>query len=435
MASAPTLTTRFLEGVAADPARDREYPDDKVSGLYFRLRKSGVKTWAYRYRRPDGSQGRSTLGSFPHLGLEAARRMAKEHGAAVANGRDPSREGQKERRDARRDRREKPQTLADLWERYEPAKADDKSPQTITYHRWLWAKHIGPRLGSQKLADLDRGTVRQELRDIAIRGKTQANNAQVLLAGVLNWAVGEDFMKANPIAGMPKLNKVESRDRVLSDPEIHALWAALEGVHARPDVPVSPRMVTALKLALLTGARGGEIIGLHANEIDRVSRSWTIPASRCKSGRDHVVPLSEAAVAVLCHAFKRDDDLEPKPIEEWQGFAFPSPADPTKPMERMSLTRSMQRIVEGHKIVRCTVHDLRRSVATYMASERIGVAPHVVTAVLGHKADGTAVTAIYNRHRYDKEKRAALEAWARLLREIVTAETRVTNVVALRAGG
>mgnify|MGYP001810293927 CR=1 FL=1 len=67
--------------------------------------------------------------------------------------------------------------------------------------------------------------------------------------------------------------------------------------------------------------------------------------------------------------------------------------------------------------------------ATLMVSERIGLAPHVVTAVLGHKAEGAKVTQIYIRHTYDKEKRAALQAWAALLDEIVTGTPRASGTV------
>lgn len=79
----------------------------------------------------------------------------------------------------------------------------------------------------------------------------------------------------------------------------------------------------------------------------------------------------------------------------------------------------MQRVTIFAGLERATAHDLRRTVATYIASERIGMAPHIVSAVLGHAPEGQAVTAVYMRHRYDVEKRAALDAWAKLLWSIV----------------
>lgn len=87
-------------------------------------------------------------------------------------------------------------------------------------------------------------------------------------------------------------------------------------------------------------------------------------------------------------------------------------------MCRKSMTRAMERIRKCIGMERATPHDLRRTAATFLASERIGAAPHIVSEVLGHAAQGPASTAIYARYRYDVEKRAALSTWANLLLSI-----------------
>jgi len=211
---------------------------------------------------------------------------------------------------------------------------------------------------------------------------------------------------------MCKPFKEVSPDRVLPDHEIKTLWRALDAAPSSSNLQISPRLCAAIKLTLATGVRGIEVIGLHADEIDIPSRLWTIPAARFKGKRPHTVPLSHLSMELLEVAFGCS------PVQ-WRGFAFPNAIHEGKHAERMSLTRAMQEIVKATKMTRATPHDLRRTMATYMASERIGVPPHVVTAVLGHAAEGAAVTRIYNRHAYDKEKRSALDAWADLLREIV----------------
>ena len=113
---------------------------------------------------------------------------------------------------------------------------------------------------------------------------------------------------------------------------------------------------------------------------------------------------------------------------------FPSPRDPTKPVERISLTRAMARLTEAAGVKDATPHDLRRTGATMMASERISALGEVVARVLNHAPPGLGVTGIYNRHAYVAEKRRALDAWANVLTDIVEGRERATNVVDLRTG-
>jgi len=211
---------------------------------------------------------------------------------------------------------------------------------------------------------------------------------------------------------MRKLYEETSRDRVLSDAELKTFWRALEETPSRRDIPVSARMCAALKLVLLTGARPSDVAGLHAAEIDIAARSWTIPAGRYKTKRAQTVPLSELAWRVI-------EELFNGPPEMWGGFAFQHARDNSRSMCVKSTSRAMERIRKCIGMERVTPHDLRRTAATFLASERIGAAPHIVSEVLGHAAQGPASTAIYARYRYDAEKRVALSAWANLLLIIV----------------
>jgi integrase len=306
--------------------------------------------------------------------------------------------------------------------------------RTADYQTWLWTKHLKTRLGDNDLATLDRATARSALKEIGSKAPTTANRALALLRHMLNFAVAEEYLAASPLAQMGSLFDEASRERVLNDEELKAFWAAMNAAPADPKIDVGDKPVLALKLVLLTLARPGEVAGLDAAEIDRTARSWTVPGERTKSGKPHVVPLSPEAWKLLLKAFGSDDPVK------WKGPAFPnSRREGGRPIERNSLTRAMARLrvnatIEGQEdaIPRVTPHDLRRTAATYLASERIGVAPHVVSAVLSHAQEGPAVTGVYNRHRYDAEKRAALEAWARVLMEIVEGKKRGSTVTTFR---
>ena len=190
------------------------------------------------------------------------------------------------------------------------------------------------------------------------------------------------------------------------------------------------------KLLLLTGARRSEIAEASWQEIDLAAKTLTLPGSRTKNGKPHEIPLSDAAVEIIkalpriegkaallfsttgatpVSGFSRSREvIEKAMVAELRKAAVERGDDPEK--------------VEALKP--WTLHDLRRSCASGMASLKI--APHVIEAVLNHK-NGTirGVAKVYNRYSYATEKRAALDAWARQLGSIVT--SRLSNVVELAA--
>jgi integrase len=411
------LTARYLEALKADPAQDTVIPDDQTPCLYFVVGKGGAKSWMVRYVAQDGARKKLRLGRFPAIGLAEARVQARAILVARDQGADPASKRKTEKAQARHARSEIPQNLNALWLVYSRNVMPGKADRTQKYQGWLWAKHVAPRLGDHRLSDIDRAMVRAALREIGKEAPPTANRALALVRHMLNIAVDDGILPASPLASMPSLFKETSRDRVLSDDEIRTLWKTLAEAPLRRDIAVSHLPCAAIKLCLILGARVGDVAALDAAEIDTATRVWTIPAARFKGRRPHTLPLSDLAIETLSLAFER-------PFGQWQGHAFPNNKHAGQPIDRMSITRAMQRIAEAAGLNRATPHDLRRTMATLMVSERIGTSPHVVSAVLGHKADGTKVTQTYNRHAYDMEKRAALRAWAELLDEIVTGKPR-----------
>jgi integrase len=343
----------------------------------------------------------------------------------VARGEDPA----LERKHARSiGRLREVRTLNDLAEAlFEAAPSAGVRESTLTYWTWLHAKHLKPRLGGERLEDLAPGAARRVLRDIgAAAGPTTANRAHGLLRRILNFGVEEEHLVANPLAKLKPLFNEQSRVRVLADGELKALWGAAgkttaparEGSEERDDLWVSRTMAVAVLLCAVTLQRGGEVVGMTARELDREARTWLLPADRTKAGREHLVPLSDLAIRL---------------IEEARGYAalrlgrepqgddpiFPSPKNPTKPIARLSLSRAMARLNGVAGIENATPHDLRRTGATTMASERIGALSEVVARVLNHAPPGLGVTGIYNRHAYVAEKRRALDMWAGVLVVVV----------------
>jgi len=168
-------------------------------------------------------------------------------------------------------------------------------------------------------------------------------------------------------------------------------------------------------------------------EIDHEDKLWTIPGTRTKNHRIHVVPLSDLALDILDRAFAlatRDLRATKRSADKWAGFAFPSRSS-NHPITRHAFTRAMKRMTNVLKIPNATPHDFRRAGSTNTTSERIGMPRFIVSRVLNQVSDtggAAAATGVYDRNEYLPEKRRALGARSALLQEIVIGQTRLQNV-------
>jgi integrase len=442
----PNLTARMVESLKPGD-RMLTISDASTRGLEVYVTKAGAKTFSLRYSLTDGTRRRMNLGRWPDLGLADARQMAMAIMSQVALGQDPAHQRKIERSDSRT---RTIRTFDDLAEAlFEAAPSAGVRGSTLGYWKWLHAKHLKPRLGSTRLHDLAPGPVRRELREIGSEaGPTTSNRAHGLLRRVLNFGVEEEHIPSNPLAKVKALFDEKSRARVLTDKELKALWEAAErtqepsrkGTKDRDDLGVSRAMAIAILLCLVTVQRGGEVSGMRTSELDFEARTWLLSKARTKANREHLVPLSQLAIDLIQEAqrtaaFRIEKAKEDKKPEELELLAkvdwpiFPSPRDPTKPIERLSLTRAMARLIELAEIENATPHDLRRTAATLMASERIGALTEVVARILNHAPPGLGVTGIYNRHAYVAEKRRAMEAWERLVQAITGSELPPSNIL------
>jgi integrase len=208
--------------------------------------------------------------------------------------------------------------------------------------------------------------------------------------------------------------KERRRDRVLSADEIAALWQALDN----PQLAVSRAIRLALKFQVVTAQRKGEVIAAEWSEFDLDGRMWTIPAAKAKNAMPHRVPLSPQALAIL-------DEIQVGSIgTRW---LFPSPKNAGKPITGPAVDHAVRNNREALGMGDATPHDLRRTAASHMTS--IGIGRLVVSKILNHAEPG--VTAVYDRHSYDREKRDALAAWGARLEEIIGMRAELSNVMRL----
>ena len=403
------------------PEKRWEVPDGKITGLYLVLQPSGARSWALRYR-VAGKPTKLTLGPYPTIDLGMARKRAQEALGDVAGGKDPAHEKQAQRaavkaaREADGDRVER--VVALFIERH----AKPKTRDWRETERML-AKEVAGRWQGRRLSQITRANVHEMLDEIIDRGApVRANRVFAQFRKMCRWATARGIIERSPCEGVSAPSPETRRDRVLTGDELRLVWTASEALGWPFGVCV--------QLLMLTGGRRDEIAGMMWCELDLAARTWTLPAGRTKNGREHVVPLSDAAIDILA-------DL---PRVEGR-FVFSTTT--TTPISGFSKAKAeidkaileiarQQAGDEEAPIPHWTFHDIRRSVATNL--QKLGVRLEVTEAVLNHISGSRAgIVGIYQRHSWADEKRAALTAWSRRLEAIISG-AEPTNVVALARG-
>ena len=248
------------------------------------------------------------------------------------------------------------------------------------------------------------------------------------------WAFAEDreLIEGNPVASLKAGNIGEGltprqRGRVLSDDELARFW------HRGETCGLRRLTVLALQFVLVTGQRPGEVAGIRRSEID--GDTWVIPAERRrKTDSALTVPLTATAQRILDAAREETERLKPRRGEAHSDHIFQT--RPGKPITTTALSRAVLRYAErlgsnddptwGY----WRPHDLRRTARTGLSAA--GVGELVAELAIGHTRKG--MVAVYDLHRYDAEKRAALEAWERRLLRIVEGQPGDENVVPIESG-
>jgi integrase len=394
------FTERNTAGLNLEAGKtDQVWWDDNTTGFGIRVRAGGSRTWIYRYR--IGSKQRSViLGSAKSVPLRLAQKNAGELEAKVRLGQDPALDRQNARLEA-------DNTFGVLANQYLEARKSKWRPKTYYEYKRQLLGYAKP-LHRLPITAVSQRNVANLLNGIAKdAGDVTANRVRASLSGLFGWVIKEGIrLPEGNVASYTNKRDEKSRDRVLSDAELKAIWRACG----------DNGFAAIVKLLILTGQRKSEIGSLRWDELH--DEQIILPAQRTKNRRVHVVPLSDAAKAILnafradgrTHAFGRYDT-------GFQGWNIAKQELDARIAGR------------GKPLAHWTVHDLRRTVATRMAE--LGVQPHIVEAVLNHVSGHKGgIAGIYNRATYDKEKREALILWAEHVTALV--EGRKAVVVPMK---
>ncbi len=384
------LTHRSIETLDAGKWMT-DYWDDRLEGFAVRVSPhSDRKTFVVRYSlKATGRRRRITLGAYPGLSLADARDRAREILGAVARGEDPQSKKKAERQ---------AMTFGELAALYLERHAKVKKRRWREDERVINVDLL-PHWKGRKAKNVKRGDVVELLDGIVERGAPiMANRTKALISKIFNFGIGRDVVDHNPCFGVPMPAKAKQRDRVLSEDEIRAVWQALDDE--------DPVMATTFKMRLVTAQRGVEVLSMRWADID--GDWWTIPGEISKNSLAHGVPLSRQARALLA-------ELRPK-----TGFSPWVFESPRRPGEHINAVQKAGYRIAKAADVEFVPHDLRRTAATFMTS--MGISRLVVSKILNHAESG--VTAIYDRHSYDEEKRKALRLWGDRLESTVMGEPR-----------
>jgi integrase len=364
--------------------------DDKIHGFGLRVREGGSRNWIFQYRQ-GGKQRRISFGSATTLTAQKAREQASKLHAQVKLGQDPA--GQKVEARAKA-----AETFEQILRPYLAHKKKELKPRSYSESERHLLAHA-KKLHGLQMANIDRRTIAARLAEIASdSGPVAANRVRASLSGFFSWAMREGLTESNPVIGTNKAVENDARSRVLTDNELRQIWNAL----------VDDDYSVIVRLLALTGQRRDEIGGLRIAEIDLGEATITLPPERTKNKRQHVIPLSPIAFATLKDWLSRRDS------ESDYAFGVGTKAG----YQGWSGGKELLDERTG-AIPHWTLHDLRRTMSTRMHDE-LGVAPHIVEAILNHVGHREGVAGIYNRALYAKEKASALTRWAEYLMPIVS---------------
>jgi integrase len=399
------LTTASIKTITPVPPKtDVIEFDDAVPGFGVRARAGGSKVYVVQYAIGEKTR-RMSLGKVELQGVDKAREKAKDILAAVRLGQDPAGEKQRDRTTAT----DTFKAVADRFLAFQKKQLRPRSYDDVERHLMMHGKPLHGLL----LSKIQRQDIASVIGTVRAKGAAvTANRVRSTLSSFFGWAISEGLVDNNPVTGT-KRTEEKSRERVLDPLEIRVIWNALE----------DDQFGAIMKLLALTGQRAAEIAGLRRSELK--ADAAVLPPERTKNGREHTIPFSAPAQAIIAAQPVRQGS-DGKVRDLIFGYGDGPFAGWTK--SREGLDRRIEKAL-GHPLPHWTPHDLRRSFATH--ASKLGIQPHVIEAILNHVSGFRAgVAGIYNRNPFDAEKRTALATWADHLLAIV--EGRESNVTPMR---
>ena len=409
-----TLTDKKIQ---AQRPREKAHPVADAGGLYVEVLPSGSKVWRYSYRI-GGKRTKVTIGTYPIVGIKAARDLHEEMRVQLSKGNDPARRKQLDKieRTAKTAQGNTFKDFAGVWLIEKMSGVTQRSRNQAI--RWLEGD-VFPAIGAMSLGGVQPADVRNLLERMR-NTPTKATAVQSIIERIYKYAAQKLLVTYNPATSMKGLVDKPAAKHYphLVPKEIKPFMVAVRncGAHAATRL--------AVEFLMLTVVRKDNVCKARWEHIDLTARTWTIPGltkggnGYMKAPRPHTVHLSKQAMALLENAQILSGNSQ---------WVFPAVTNTTKPMVDVAINHLFSRLREiGEVPADFVPHGLRGTASTMMNEH--GIAPDVVEAILAHK-EKNATRGSYNHATYTKAVIDALQWYADAIDKIVSE----ANVIPLRA--
>ena len=366
------------------------------AGMFLLVTPAGGKLWRLKYRI-DGREKLLAIGAYPDIGLSEARKRREEARAMIAQGKDPSREKQ---RDKVRSRIQAADTFAAIASEYCAKRKRDGekgwSPATATRSEYLLSI-LNPAIGKLAIAEIEPADILAAVRKIEAKGNLESARRTLQLASmVFRYAVSTARLRSDPtrdLRGALTAPTVTHYGAITEAKRVGELLRAIDGYEG------SGITKLALQIAPHVFVRPGELRHAEWSEIDLDGALWIIPAGKMKMRKAHHVPLSRQAVDLF---------REVQAVTGPSGYVFPSVRTRARPMSENTINAGLRRL--GYASDEMTAHGFR-AMASTLLNESGKWHPDAIERALAH-GDNDKVRAAYHRGVHWKERVEMAQWWS-----------------------
>ena len=379
-------------------AAQRQFKLADGGGLYLLVKPNGTKSWRLDYRFLEKRKTLS-IGLYPAVGLSEARSRREAAKKLLAAGADPSLQKKKDRAAALNSQQN---TFGAIAKEYlAKLEKDGRAEPTLAKNRWMMTELAAP-LAGLPITEISAAQVLDTLRSIERSGRVESALAtRAAIGRIFRYAIATARAENDPtfaLRGALQRHVPVSFAAVTTKAELGGLMRAIYGYQGWPT------LAAALKVQALCFARPGETRTMEWAELDLTAARWTIPAQKMKMRRDHEVPLSRQAIAVI---------QEMEPLRGKGQYVFPSMMSGKKVLSENSMNSALRRM--GFTHAEHTAHGFRSTASTILNGSGL-FNPDVIEAQLAHQ-DANAVRRVYNRAAYWEERVRMMQWWGDFLDE------------------
>ncbi|HHR4013760.1 TPA: integrase domain-containing protein [Salmonella enterica] len=363
-------------------------------GLELQVNPSGSKIWRFRYYKPfTRKRAMISLGSYPSISLAEARQLREEAHLLLSKDIDPQEHKKTEQLRQKKATENTFEKIAGEW--FKTKESAGLATHTLNDIWRSMSKYVFPHIGSMPISNITAQQFIGALEPTHAAGRLETvKRLSQRINEVMDYALNSGLISVNPAARIGRTfhkPKVKHRPALLPE-QLPFLMKTL----AFASIGRQTRCLIEWQLHTMT--RPAEASMTRWDEIDFEVKEWRIPAGRMKMKREHIVPLSEQALAIL---------EVMKPISNHRDYVFPGYRNPLEPMNSQTANMALKRM--GFKDL-LVAHGMR-SIASTILNEK-GFPPDVIEAALAH-IDTNEVRRAYNRAQYLEERREMMAWWGK----------------------